>query len=75
MILLSLFGVIGVTIAGVGIYGVMSYIVAQRTREIGIRMALGAQANGIRVLILLAACYMPVRRAMRIDPATALREE
>jgi predicted permease len=119
-------GLIGLALALVGLYAVVSYTAVRRTREIGIRMALGAQTTSIRVLIVrqgvilagiglaagvvlslatapivrrfllgvsatdpltfvgvavllslvtLAACYLPVRRAMRIDPATALREE
>jgi predicted permease len=123
---LGSFGVLALVLAAVGIYGVMSYVVAGRTREIGLRMALGAQTSNVRSLILrqgmtlaligsvigltiafaatrllksvlygvsasdpmtfagvtfllasvaLLACWIPARRASRVDPMIALRSE
>ena len=125
-LLLGLFAAVAVVIASVGVYGVMSYSVAQRTQEIGIRLALGASASRVRVAVLaralalvgvalvaglglavagarvaasvlvdvkptdagtlagagsvlalvaIGACYVPARRASRVDPMTALRQE
>jgi putative ABC transport system permease protein len=126
MILTALFAAVALVLATVGIYGVVSYAVACRTRDIGLRMALGAvekdilrsvlfggmrpvwiglavglcgavgAAHAMRgllfgiapadpvslegvacVLVLTAtlACFLPARRASRLDPAAALRHE
>ncbi len=67
MIVLALFGVLAVVIAGAGIYGVMAYIVEQRTQEIGVRMALGAQPTQvIRMVLRRATIFMAIGLAIGI---------
>ena len=124
--LLEIFSALALFLAAIGLYGVISYSTAQRTREIGIRMALGAQRRqvwgmvirqGLRLalagvlagavaasvlarflrsqlfevsafdpstfaltclillVVALAACYIPARRATKVDPMVALRHE
>ncbi len=58
MMLVGLFGLLGLAIATVGVYGVMAHLVAQRTQEIGVRMALGATRWRVVRMILLNACAL-----------------
>lgn len=60
MLLLGLFGLLGLVISSVGVYGVMAYIVSRRAREIGVRMALGATRSNVMRMIFLNGCILVV---------------
>jgi ABC-type antimicrobial peptide transport system permease subunit len=72
-LLLAIFAGVGVLLAAVGIYGVLAYSVAQRTREIGIRMALGAERSAVIALVLRESVVLTsIGIALGVGGAAAL---
>ncbi len=79
----ALLAVVALALATIGIYAIMSFFVAQRTKELGLRMALGAESSGLLAYVMrqalvvaaLLASYGPARRACAADPMVALRAE
>ena len=79
-ILFGAFGLIALVLAVIGVYGVRAFMVARRTREIGIRVALGAQPRQLLTVLTmqgaaLLATWLPARRAVRTEPMMALRHD
>ena len=79
MALIAAFGALALVLAGVGVYGVLSLVVAERTREIGIRLALGASPRGLLALVVNHALVLSIagvaRRRSRCAGAVAARGE
>jgi putative ABC transport system permease protein len=75
MVVLALFGVVAIAVAAIGIYGLMAFVVAQRRREIGVRVALGAAPTGIlRMVLGSAAALMAAGLAIGIGAALLLEQ-
>jgi putative ABC transport system permease protein len=70
-LLLAIFGVLALTLASIGVYGVMAYSVSQRTRELGIRLALGATTSEVRGMVLRQGLMLTVA-GIAIGTATAV---